>query len=96
MATLWERQEWIDDEGETIRRRARIDTSKVLYNLNCSDAYHLMSLFLRGDDKNFDIMSDLTDEDLKKLELLRGPHGYTLLKAGLARWGVVVKLKSDA
>jgi hypothetical protein len=88
---------WIDDEEETIRRRARIETSRVLYDLNCKDAYHLISLFLRGPDylDNFEIMFDMTDEDMKKLELLRGPHGYTLLKAGLARWGVVVKLKSD-
>lgn len=91
-------QEWINDEEETIRRRARIETSRVLYDFNCKDAYHLMSLFLRGPNyrDNFDIMFDLTAEDMKKLELLRGPHGYALLKAGLAKRGVVVKLTSDA
>lgn len=48
--------------------------------------YRLLKLFLRGAEyKIFNIFDGMTEEDRKKLEMLSGPHGYTIWRAFLER-----------
>jgi hypothetical protein len=74
---------------------ARVCAHNNLLMLGIDDSdYDYLSRFLRGKDKNFDIMKEMTDEDVKKLELLTGPHAVAVLKMGLLRHGVSLKLRT--
>lgn len=75
--------------------RARTRAHANLNKLGMDDInYNYLSLFLRGGLPGFDIMNDMTEEDTKKLELLSGEHGLTILKIGLLRQGVSLKLRA--
>jgi hypothetical protein len=69
-------------------RRARLDASGNLRKMGIDfHNYHILALFLRGTE-NFAIQHDMTEEDIKKLELLSGPYAVTILKMVLIRNGV--------
>jgi hypothetical protein len=75
--------------------KARSNAFGNLVQLGFTDHdYKHLTLFLRGRDPDFEIMSDMTIEDIKKLELLSGPHALTILKIGLLRRGISFKIRA--
>jgi hypothetical protein len=71
---------------------ARVAAYQNLMSLGFRDpGYVNISLFLRGPDPKFRICEHMTEEDIKRLEPLSGPHGLTILKAGLLRRGLSLK-----
>jgi hypothetical protein len=89
-------EEKMDSSGNSVfwsTMKARVNAHNNLLMLGINDDdYGLLSRFLRGDNPDFDIMQDMTEEDIKKLELLTGPHAIAILKVGLLRQGTSLKL----
>jgi hypothetical protein len=67
-------------------RLARIEANHSLeQNVDTENTYALLTKLLRPGDKNFNILTDMTDEDIRLCNLLTGPNGYAVYKMLLAR-----------